>query len=117
MDESHRPNNGTLKDMLVGLDCFLTGADYETALHTFECSPSKMADFLNGREYYLSDGGYSRLVCKFDTHENGEHFCKLFLTSNSLDETKANWQYVKELKADIESKVLEHYLHGEWNNA
>jgi len=52
-------------------------------------------DFIYSQiEYYLSDGGYSR-VC-LNMHG------KLFLTSNSLEKVKNNWHKCKDLIKEIE---------------
>ncbi len=64
------------------LDSVLTGRDPRSGRGDVD-KLVVVDEFCSGREHYLSDGGYSRVVC----HEN----CRLALTSNSLDEVKAKW--------------------------
>jgi len=59
-------------------------------MHAVQISDTfDMEDFcLHNREYYLSDGGYSRLVF-YDTEDlRGQ----LGLTSNSTENAKKNWE-------------------------
>ena len=91
-----------LRYALLDLDCSLTGVQYTRGLQTAELSSCSDDDFLHGREYYLSDGGYSRVVFN-PLSEN------LFLTSNSRNEVKAKWNNCKVLR----DKVLEEVRKGQ----
>jgi len=44
--------------------------------------------FLDEKEWYLSDGGYSRISYSWNQHS-------IFLTSNSLDKPKERWTTVE----------------------
>lgn len=92
----------SLRYALLDLDCSLTGVQYTRGLQTAEVSSCSDNDFLHGREYYLSDGGYSRVVYN-PLSEN------LFLTSNSRDEVKIKWNECKPLR----DKVLEEARKGQ----
>lgn len=72
---------------MLRLDAALTQTcDIEHVAHTVSAchfrTPEAWID--RGGEWYLSDGGYSRVVYG----EDG----KLFLTSNSTDKAKARWK-------------------------
>lgn len=58
-----------------------------------------MGKLLEGQEYYLPDGGYSRIVVSLITNEAR-------LTSNSLKGPKEAWGNCKELVGDLEALVL-----------
>ena len=66
-----------VQDLLDQLDFYLTdkvrAASYTPA----------MDEFFFGEEYYLSDGGHSRVIFL--------HTGELILTSNSLDKPKGRW--------------------------
>ncbi len=65
------------------LDAVLTGHDPRSG----RGDPDKwvsLEDLFYGREYYLSDGGYSRVFYSFEHQQ-------LFLTSNSRPEVVAKW--------------------------
>lgn len=92
-----------LRELLVQIDSILTGRPTKDAEHMARSQSSFFEDmtrFLTTREYYLSDGGYSRLL--FD--EIAEEFR---LSSNSRDQVKVTWQSgeVKELVAEA-SRIL-----------
>lgn len=96
---------GSFTDRLVSLDMHLTGKDRQTCLHARRNSGIRQpADFLFGpadRAYYLSDGGYSRLVWR------GELEGYLDLTSHSRDEVKAKFaeHRARPLVAAVEAHV------------
>jgi hypothetical protein len=73
--------NTNIKADLILLDSVLTGASIQNCIHT--ASNQSLEHVYDGQEYYLSDGGYSRLVFNYDS--------KFFVTSNSLDMVKKNW--------------------------
>ncbi len=93
-------------DKVQMLDAFLTGKDSRTVAQTYRNAanktPAQWADMRDA--YYLSDGGYSRIVCRLDD-DDVPH---LFLTSNSLDGPKARWRFALELVADVEAEVCEY---------
>lgn len=72
-----------LKDYLKALDQLLTGKS-ERECSGLSSQLDSIEQYLNGAEYYLSDGGYSRIVLDI---LGG----RVALTSNSLDKVKANW--------------------------
>lgn len=80
-------------EALLALDYKLTGKKAEAAsqLRTIRLDEYEWID----RELYLSDGGYSRVVFNYDTG-------RLFLTSNSLDTTKARWESALEERRAVE---------------
>jgi hypothetical protein len=80
-------------DALLALDRALTGKE---APATSELRSVRLEDWeWIDRELYLSDGGYSRVVFSLDTG-------RLFLTSNSLDSTKARWDSALEERRAVE---------------
>lgn len=93
-----------LRDLLVRMDCILTGRPEKDAMHMARNQAHFFDDpttFLSSsREYYLSDGGYSRLI--FDELAEGFR-----LTSNSRDPVKQVWQAgtVKDL-AEEAARIL-----------
>ncbi|MHC4301504.1 MAG: hypothetical protein ACYS7Y_29910 [Planctomycetota bacterium] len=87
---------------LMYLDCALTGCEWKAAAHTQRSQGVQR--FLGGEEYYLSDGGYSRIVfgCSL----------QVFLTSNSLDSAREAWVRNKELIADVQREARRIYERG-----
>lgn len=92
---------------MAKLDSVLTGKNWQTvtqqAWHYRDKfkDPEYMFSFVYGSDiYYLSDGGYSRVVVD---DQSG----KLFPTSNSLDRVKNNWKtdeaqvVIKDIENDI----------------
>lgn len=89
---------GPLADALVALDVALTSADAEHVRNQ-QRSGVDAEDFMGGgREYYLADGGYSR-VCV------GLFNGRLFLTSNSTDRVKDRWPHVRRERAAVQRIV------------
>lgn len=78
-----------LRDLFIRMDCILTGKPEQDAVHMarnqshFFDDPSSFLS--SSGEYYLSDGGYSRLIFS----EVSEEFR---LTSNSRNAVKQVWQ-------------------------
>lgn len=84
-----------LKGLLSQLDFFLTHKQSEIY------SDDIYENFVyGGTEYYLADGGYSRVVVDSESR-------KLFLTSNSRDEVKKRWEMhgIPEFCKEIEDEV------------
>ena len=88
-----------LKDMVLFLDSALTGKNWHTVNHTWNVYNRSPDWFINRGEYYLSDGGYSRIIFG----RTG-----LFLTSNSRDEVKAAWMRCSELINDINTLLFDY---------
>ncbi len=88
---------------LTALDAFLTGKTGRDVEHTARNSSIKTPDDLlfghGDRAYYLSDGGYSRIMATMD--DTGT----IFLTSNSRDEVKDRWRFCPELIAGVENEL------------
>ena len=78
------PEAGSLAERLIQLDQFLTQQPLHRCIHTHRDQGD------NGDEgiYYLSDGGYSRLVIGWLQREGGR---SIRLTSNSLPSVKHRW--------------------------
>lgn len=94
------PDVGSFAEKVCFLDCALTRCLYHEAIRTWrnqKNSYGKPQDWFQSGGYHLSDGGYSRLHCRAD--------CTLFLSSNSRDEVKKQWEYCEELIADVEHCV------------
>lgn len=66
---------------MIELDMVLTGKDRERCEHTAMTQAASVEEWL-GREYYLSDGGYSRVMLSESS---------MWVTSNSLDRVKTAW--------------------------
>lgn len=99
-----------LRELLIKIDCVLTGKPEQDAAHMARNQSAFFDDasrFVTSREYYLSDGGYSRL--QFD--EIAEEFR---LSSNSRDQVKAVWHSgaAKDLVAEA-SQILMTMLQDE----
>ena len=108
------PEPGTFAAKVQALDAFLTGKDARTVAQTYRNASNKTpGEWAFMRDaYYLSDGGYSRAVCRLD-EDDVPH---LFLTSNSRPEVAERWRYCLELVADIEAEIcvfLNHPGNGE----
>ncbi|MHC4371953.1 MAG: hypothetical protein ACYSW8_30445 [Planctomycetota bacterium] len=84
------------------LDCALTGCEWKTAAHTQRNQGTQR--FLEGDEYYLSDGGCTWVVFSDEGH--------LFLTSDSLDSAREAWARSKELIADVQREARRIYARG-----
>jgi hypothetical protein len=84
-----------IKELLVQLDMALTGHSRRNCEHT-----AKNQSFERGASYYLSDGGYSRVVVGFES---------IFVTGNSLDRVKQAWSRpdVQKIVAAISAAVEE----------
>ena len=82
------------QEQLAFLDVALTGNSWREALHT-ALSQAMIPEKFLAHEYYLSDGGYSRIHLNPDT-------LHIFLSSNSLETPKKNWRYCRELISDVE---------------
>lgn len=93
-------NEDLLSTRLIEIDCMLTEKDRERAIHT---AKQGVEDFLEGREYYLSDGGYSRLVFREPD--------RIFVTGNSTEKVKRKFakkeSLIKELLLPLIQKLLE----------
>ena len=92
--------NNKFRDMVIFLDCEITLHNYKDAKHSWSSQTwmHTPLDWVFNGEYYLSDGGYSRMVFSEISRE-------LFLTSNSRKEVKCAWNRCKELRADIETEI------------
>lgn len=80
--------------LMAIVDQAITGAKMHDCLHTAYNSSIKSARhfLLRSDVYYLSDGGYSRLACRWDG--DAEETPRLFLTSESTDKAKANFESI-----------------------
>ena len=81
----------TVRSTLIALSLALTGKTPD--LHDVQ-----ITRLLEGQEFYLPDGGYSRLVVSLLTGD-------AFLTSNSRDEVKQAWYQCRSLIAAVEREV------------
>tara|TARA_Y100000310_G_scaffold345515_1_gene465864 strand:- start:10961 stop:11320 length:360 start_codon:yes stop_codon:yes gene_type:complete len=88
-----------LAGMLDRLSFFLTDKEYEGYQ-----SPFSFDDFWWGTEYYLADGGYSRICYSASSG-------KLFLTDNSIKKPKERWDSPgsKKLREKVEEQVKKIY--------
>lgn len=82
-----------LRLALINLDAALTGNTDRRTHHT--ASDSNVNSFVEGHEYYLSDGGYSRVIMN-------DLSMKLRLTSNSRNEVKQTWSKHEQLVQEVE---------------
>ena len=95
---------------MLNLDCALTGKPAQHVANQIHnqagnTSPDEWLE-KGGGEWYLSDGGYSRL----GFNENTGH---LFVTDNSLPGVKESWGRCSELVADVEELLRAVYArHG-----
>jgi len=74
-----------LGDYMVALDQLLTCRSYEECLRMFRSQEDNIEDILFGKEYYLSDGGYSRI------YFNPTDF-SISLTQNSLEGVRSMFE-------------------------
>lgn len=91
---------------MVELDMALTGHDFRrvsSQIHHYPETAEAWFDEPGGNPiWYLSDGGYSRVV--FDLGSG-----RLFLTSNSLQQVKDRWEV-----AQPQIQAAQHYLKSEY---
>lgn len=90
-----------IKALCIDLDVYLTKAGREArAFYADRMDPTL---FAIGAEWYLGDGGYSRMIMR----RNGE----LVLTSNSIPRTRARWDdpEARRLRKAIEKGMKELY--------
>jgi len=97
------------KRAMWDLDVALTDRAFEAAsqYHHYPDTPDKW--FAQGGEWYLSDGGYSRVVYSEETG-------RLFLTSNSRDQVKARWDEALPQRAKAEA-IINDYMRQELGEA
>ena len=95
-EEVYRVPLTSLQTKLMQLDAALTGhakaAEHAARQKRFD------HERLMGDLYYLSDGGYSRLAYSFQDR-------RLFLTSNSIEPTRSNWDRCASLVQDVEADM------------
>jgi len=96
-----------LQKLMLDLDTVLTGnvpTEVVSQYHHYPDTLEKWMEEPGGHPiWYLSDGGYSRVVWN---DERGD----VFLTSNSTSKVKANWD-----NAGPQREALERFLRGEYN--
>ena len=73
-----------LRRYMIALDQLLTGKS-EKECARMSNQVEDLEKYLSGSEYYLSDGGYSRVYLSILEDQ-------VFVTSNSLDKVKDNWK-------------------------
>jgi len=78
-----------VKALGVQLDCYLTSRR-DPFMRQAYANTVDPVDFANGSEWYLGDGGYSRMVLRRDG--------TLMLTHNSIPRTRAKWDDSEALK-------------------
>jgi len=89
------------QEAVIALDAALTGSSHETAALQLRCLGHQIVreftprQFRRGDAYYMSDGGYSRLICDPDDGS-------VFLSFVSLDRVKAKWDECSELVKAVE---------------
>lgn len=83
-----------LQTVMACLDGFLTGKDARKCSHTASQQPATVEAWALRPEWYLSDGGYSRIWLGEDGH--------IFVTSNSTDLVKKNWERAADYIDQIE---------------
>ena len=108
-----------LKSRLKELDRLLTGKSWQDVYHTSDTGSRHFGDYaedcsvpkwlMSGEEYYLSDGGYSRVIWFGD-------WCDMYrghlaLTSNSRKEVQQEWERhtvtINEIESAIRSILVE----------
>lgn len=95
-----------LQRLMLALDTVVTGVPAERAIGQYHHYPKDLEDWYTktaggNPEWYLSDGGYSRVVWS-------EERKRLFLTDNSTSTAKANWE-----KALPQREAVERYMREE----
>jgi hypothetical protein len=93
--------SGSFTCKLMALDAALTGKDQRAVEHNLRgqiefAEPNNW--MMPADAYYLSDGGYSRLVYWPAAR-------RLSLTSNSIPPARRAWGNSKELVADVEAEL------------
>jgi hypothetical protein len=91
-----------IKALGVQLDCYLTSRR-DPFMRQAYANTVDPVDFANGSEWYLGDGGYSRMIMR----RNGT----LALTDNSIPRTRAKWDdpEARKLRKSIEEGMKELY--------
>lgn len=95
-----------LQRVMLALDSAVTGVPAQQAIGQYHHYPKSVEDWYaktqgGNPEWYLSDGGYSRVVWSEERKE-------LFLTSNSTSKAKGNWE-----KALPERQAADQFIRGE----
>jgi hypothetical protein len=91
---------------MFNLDAALTGHAHrlDDVLNMVRNQPSTAAKWIDrGGEWYLSDGGYSR-ICFSEVND-----FRLFVTSNSTDKVKSAFSRCSELVSDVENALRRAY--------
>lgn len=95
-----------LQKVMLDLDVAVTGVPAERAVSQYHHYPADLLKWIEqpggNPEWYLSDGGYSRVVWSTETGH-------IFLTSNSTSKAKANWD-----QAMPQRHAAEQYLNAEY---
>ena len=105
-------NNRLLRRYLIALDQLLTG-NSEKECSRMSNQVEDLEKYLSGSEYYLSDGGYSRVYLSILEE-------LVYVTSNSLDKVKTNWEssavqnLIKGLMIFIRQIQDEYYNENTW---
>jgi len=109
-----KTNKKTFAEKVIYLDCALTGARFKDALRTWGAQgfTDPIQFFTDRNIYYLSDGGYSRIVVNCSDEKKPESV-KVFLASGATAKVQEGWGRSKELIADLEN-LLGAALKMEW---
>ncbi|MBS1722749.1 MAG: hypothetical protein JSS66_07040 [Armatimonadetes bacterium] len=91
----------TLRNALEALNLRLTGQNRDGQRQRPIDDKEMYEVLLSNREYYLSDGGYSRLVLRL-VAPNYETY-DVQLTSNSTDRAKAEWDQAQSERQGVEA--------------
>ena len=88
----------TFKELIMELDQILTSKTQAEVEHTFRNSGANtLEEFACGTIYYLSDGGYSRILINI--------YDELILAGESRKEVKAQWELAYPLRKALQEMV------------
>ena len=93
---------------MAKLDAALTGKSIEEVHQQLHHKVRSLREWYMECLWYLSDGGYSRVVLSVESLEDSKKVC-IFLASESRDEVKARWDLCKPERAVVTAIVIRDY--------
>jgi hypothetical protein len=91
---------------MVALDAMLTGKSEEQVAQQIHHKPDSVEKWWKRGEWYLSDGGYSRLWLNEE---------KIFVTDNSLERVKESWDLDAPEVVRVRNLVREFFKTQDWD--
>jgi len=93
-----------LLDLMARLDAYLTQRPAGEIQHNLKGAPKTLREWADDTLWYLSDGGYSRVVLDWRTLVPGARV-GVFLASESTDRVRARWESAGPLIDALEEEL------------